>query len=237
MEYSELEFEPVNWKNYPSTATKLKAENLNNAEEGIMKIIKAVTEIRELLGHEDLKPSSLITAVNELDGKFGGYSGYNLFDINELEETTNGFVFQKTLDEIGMKAGKTYTVSMQGNFDIYVYELDEDEETLALHTLSGDEKTELFTLNAKCNKMSILFAKGQGYISMDYCKAAKFMLEFGSVVHEYEPYTGGREMTDLWEEIANNMNGVRRNEAKMDSLEQSIQEMLDELADILGGEY
>lgn len=237
MQYSDLEFEPVDWKDYPSNATKLNAKNLNNAENGILKLIKATIELRELLGHEDLETGSIITAVNELNGKFGGYQGYNLFDLNELKETANGFIYQKTLDEAGLKAGKTYSISMEGDFDIYVYELDSAGETLALHSLADDSKTDLFTLNANCTSISILFAKGQGYISLNYCKAARFMLEYGSVCHSYEPYTGGKEMTNLWEEIANNMNNIARNQTKIVEMEENIQSMLDELTDILGGEY
>lgn len=30
MEYCDISFEPVIWKDYPSTSTKLNAQNLNN---------------------------------------------------------------------------------------------------------------------------------------------------------------------------------------------------------------
>lgn len=208
VEYSDLEYNPVDWKDYPSTATKLNAKNLSNPEKGIVKIIKAIMEIRDLLGHEDLKTGNIITTVNEINEKFGGYIGYNMFDVNDLEETTNGFVLRKSLEDIGVKPGKTYSISMEGTFDIYVYELDSNSATLALHTLTEDDSTDTFTINSNCTNLTILFAKGQGYLSFDYCKAAKFMLEYGTQHHPYEPYTGGKEMTDLWEEILENRTAI-----------------------------
>ena len=38
MQYSDISYDEVGWKNYPSTSTKLNAENLNKMEQGIKKL-------------------------------------------------------------------------------------------------------------------------------------------------------------------------------------------------------
>lgn len=207
MEYTELNYEPVGWKNFPSTSTKLNAENLNKPDEGILKLIKAVIELRSVIGSENMSANynSLISAVNDLSGKFGGYAGYNLLDIGLLAEETNGFSISGTLDEMGLCIGTSYTISMEGDTDIYLYQYDVSSEMLSTEILS-DRGAVSFTINNNCKSIKLFFPKSLGYTSVDICKEAKVMLEQGTEKHSYEPYTGGEEMRDLWEEILENQN-------------------------------
>lgn len=209
MDYIELDYEPVGWKNYPSTSTKLNAENLSKPEEGIQKLIKAVLELRTVLGSEDITAnySGLIAAVNDLSGKFGGYSGYNLFDMRLLEKESNGYSVSGTLEELGLVADKSYTLSMEGDTAIYFYQYDSDNEMLSTEILSGGEAVS-FTISSCCDNVKIFFPSTLGYVSEETCQAAKVMLELGTDKHDYEPYTGGEEMSDLWEEILENQNAI-----------------------------
>lgn len=235
MEYSKVSYEPINWKDYPSTSTKLNAENLNRIDTGIMQLVTAVVELRNLLGEDDLteKQSSIISAINNLSGKFGGYMGYNLLNMDDLEEVTNGYAIRKSVDDIGLTPGSSYTVSMEGDNDTYLYELGSDGTTLALHNLTDIDRSESFTLNADCTDISVLFVKAQGYVSEESCRQAHIMLEQGTTLHEYEPYTGGEQMSNLWEEILENQNDIVKCKKSISACE----EFISGFSDILEGSY
>lgn len=208
MDYVELDYEPVGYKDYPSTSTKLNAENLNKPDKGIMMLIKAVKELRDVLGSEDLTKNytGVIAAINDLGTKFGGYSGYNLLDFGLIAEETNGYVISGTLDEIGLSVNKSYTLSMESDADIYFYQFDSSDDIISVETLTDLDKAASFTIAGTCVKVKAFFPKTMGYVSESICKEAKLMLEEGTEKHEYEPYTGGEEMSDLWEEILENQN-------------------------------
>lgn len=228
MEYCDIAFEPVNWKDYPSTCTKLNAENLNNPENGILKLIDAVNELRNLLGTEDLseKYADIITAVNDLCGKFGGYQGYNLLDMSLLSVGSNGYEVTGTLDRLGLEKGKSYVFSMESDDDVYLYQTDSDDAVIAAEVLSETNKSEAITIVSDCAKVKVFFPKTY-YHSEEACKNAHVMLEKGTQKHEYEPYTGGEVMTDLWEEILENQVGINALEEKMDSFLTDFKEILE----------
>lgn len=232
MEYTELNYEPVRWKNYPSISTKLNAENLNRADEGIAMLINAVLELRAVLGSENLTTSytGLIAAVNDLTGKFGGYAGYNLLDISTLVEESNGYSVGGTLEELGITANASYTLSMEGNWDIYLYQYDSSGAMLSTEVLT---ETVAFTINAKCSHLKVFFPKELGYATEKDCKDAKVMLESGTMKHSYEPYTGGEEMRNLWEEILENQNAIAQNRSTIEKCAAFIEN----LETVLEGEY
>ena len=232
MEYSDITYDEVSWKNYPSTSTKLNAENLNKMELGIKKLVVAVAELRTLLGSDDLSSTNIIAAVNELSGKFGGYKGYNLLDMGLLMEETNGFSISGTLDELGLVADTSYTISMVANEDIYLYQYDSNGEMLSTEFLS-DGGAVSFTININCQSIKIFFPKSLGYSSEVVCVAAKVMLEIGTEKHDYEPYTGGEKMQDLWQEILENQNEI--NACKKAVI--GCQEFIQNFASLLEGEY
>lgn len=232
MDYIELNYEPVGWKNYPSTSTKLNAENLSKPEEGIVKLIKAVLELRTVLGSEDLTSDykGLIAAVNDLSGKFGGYSGYNLLDMELLSEESNGYSISGTLEELGLAADTSYTFSIEGETDVYLYQYDSDNEMLSTEIVADSEAV-AFTIDSKCNNVKIFFPKSLGYTSVETCKNAKVMIELGTERQEYEPYTSGEEMRNLWEEILENQNGIKRCIKAVTHCEEFIQAFADLLED------
>lgn len=234
MDYVELNYEPVGWKNYPSTSTKLNAENLNKPEEGIQMLIKAVLELRTVLGSENLTEnySGLIAAVNDLSGKFGGYSGYNLLDMSLLTEESNGYSISGTLEKLGLVADTSYTLSMEGNADIYFYQYDDGGEMISTEILTDGEAIS-FTINSGCNSIKIFFPKTLGYTSEELCINAKVMLEAGTEKHSYEPYTGGEEMRDLWQEILENQNMIAACKTAISKCES----FLEDFSDLLEGSY
>lgn len=234
MDYTELNYEPVGWKNYPSTSTKLNAENLSKPEEGIVKLIKAVLELRTVLGSEDLTSNykGLIAAVNDLSGKFGGYTGYNLLDMELLSEESNGYSISGTLEELGLAADTSYTLSMEGETDIYFYQYDSSGEMLSTEILS-DGGAIAFTINSSCSKVKIFFPKTLGYVSGEICKNAKVMIELGTERHDYEPYTDGEEMSDIWEEILENQKAIASCKTSIANCESFIQSF----SDLLEGSY
>lgn len=218
MEYYDITYDEVSWKNYPSTSTKLNAENLNKMESGIKKLVIAVAELRTLLGSDDLTKANIIAAVNELSGKFGGYEGYNLLDMGLLVEETNGFSISGKLKDLGLATDTSYTLSMYADADIYFYQYDSNGEMLSTEILS-DGGAVSFTSYSNCASAKIFFPKSLGYTSEEICRAAKVMLEVGVEKHNYEPYTGGEVMNDLWEEILENQMAIKQ------------------LISIFGGEY
>lgn len=228
MEYCDISFEPVVWKDYPSTSTKLNAENLNNPENGILKLIDAINELRNLLGTEDLSEryADIITAVNDLGGKFGGYQGYNLLDMSLLSAASGGYEVMGTLEEVGLEVNKSYVFSMEGEEDVYLYQLDSEENVIAAETLGELDKSEAVTITAGCAKVKVFFPKAY-YHSQEACKNAHVMLEKGTQKHEYEPYTGGEKMTNLWEEILENQMDIRAMEKKMDTFLAGFKEILE----------
>ena len=225
MEYSDITYDEVAWKNYPSTSTKMNAENLNKMESGIKKLVVAVTELRTLLGSDDLSKGNIISAINELSGKFGGYKGYNLLDMGLLVEETNGFSVSGTLKELGLAANTSYTLSMNADEDIYFYQYDSNEDMLSTEVLSEGGAV-AFTINNSCESVKIFFPKSLGYSSEAVCVSAKVMLEVGTEKHDYEPYTGGEVMNNLWEEILENQNAINR-----------VEKFLLSLSEILEGSY
>lgn len=232
MEYSDITYDEVAWKNYPSTSTKMNAENLNKMELGIKKLVIAVTELRTLLGSDDLTKANIISAINELSGQFGGYQGYNLLDTGLLIEESNGFSISGTLEELGLLANTSYTISMSADEDIYFYQYDSNEEMLSTEILS-DGGAVSFTTNSNCESVKIFFPKSLGYSSEAVCVAAKVMLEVGTEKHDYEPYTGGEAMSDLWQEILENQNEI--SVCKKSII--GCQEFIQNFASILEGEY
>lgn len=228
MEYCDISFEPVIWKDYPSTSTKLNAQNLNNPENGILKLIDAINELRNLLGTEDLSEryADIITAVNDLGGKFGGYQGYNLLDMSLLNAASGGYEAVGTLEEFGVETNKSYVFSMEGEEDVYLYQLDNEEAVIAAEVLSELDKAEAVTIAADCVKVKVFFPKAY-YHSKEACQNAHVMLEKGTQKHEYEPYTGGEKMTNLWEEILENQVDIRAMEKKMDTFLAGFKEILE----------
>lgn len=209
MEYSDIAYDEVGWKNYPSTSTKLNAENLNKMEQGIKKLVFAVAELRTLLGSDDLAESNIIAAVNALSGRFGGYDGYNLLDMGLLVEETNGFSVSGELEALSLSADTSYTLSSEADEDVYFYQYDSNGEMLSTEIVS-DSSAVSFTLNGACTSVKIFFPKSLGYTSEELCSAARVMLEAGTERHDYEPYTGGEAMNDLWEEILENKMSIRQ---------------------------
>lgn len=232
MEYSDITYDEVAWKNYPSTSTKMNAENLNKMESGIKKLVVAVTELRTLLGSDDLSKGNIISAINELSGQFGGYKGYNLLDMGLLVEETNGFSVSGTLEELGLAANTSYTLSMNTDEDIYFYQYDSNDEMLATEILS-DGGAVSFTISGNCERIKVFFPKSLGYVSEEVCVNAKVMLEVGTEKHNYEPYTGGEAMNDLWQEILENQNEIAGCKKAIEDCEAFIQNF----ASILEGEY
>lgn len=209
MEYSDIAYDEVGWKNYPSTSTKLNAENLNKMEQGIKNLVFAVAELRTLLGSDDLAESNIIAAVNALSGRFGGYDGYNLLDMGLLVEETNGFSVSGELEALSLSADTSYTLSSEADEDVYFYQYDSNGEMLSTEIVS-DSSAVSFTLNGACTSVKIFFPKSLGYTSEELCSAARVMLEAGTERHDYEPYTGGEAMNDLWEEILENKMSIRQ---------------------------
>lgn len=209
MEYSDIAYDEVGWKNYPSTSTKLNAENLNKMEQGIKNLVFAVAELRTLLGSDDLAESNIIAAVNALSGRFGGYDGYNMLDMGLLVEETNGFSVSGELEALSLSADTSYTLSSEADEDVYFYQYDSNGEMLSTEIVS-DSSAVSFTLNGACTSVKIFFPKSLGYTSEELCSAARVMLEAGTERHDYEPYTGGEAMNDLWEEILENKMSIRQ---------------------------
>lgn len=209
MEYSDIAYDEVGWKNYPSTSTKLNAENLNKMEQGIKKLVFAVTELRTLLGSDNLLENNIIAAVNALSGKFGGYEGYNLLDMGLLVEETNGFSVSGALEDLSLAVNASYTLSSEAEEDVYFYQYDSNGDMLSTEIVS-DSSAVSFTMNSTCSSVKIFFPKSLGYTSEDLCGAARVMLEAGTERHDYEPYTGGEVMNDLWEEILENKMSIRQ---------------------------
>lgn len=241
MDYIELTYDPVGWKNYPSTSTKLNAENLNKSEEGILMLIKAVLELRTVLGSENLTSaySGLIAAVNDLSGKFGGYSGYNLLNMGLLTTESNGYSISGTLAALGLATNKSYTLSMEGDTDIYFYQYDSANAMLSTEILTNGEAIS-FTINSGCSSIKIFFPKTLGYTSKELCIDAKVMLESGTEKHSYEPYTGGEEMRDLWQEILENQNQVNSCKKLITICQTSIskcESFISDFSDLLEGSY
>lgn len=232
MQYSDISYDEVGWKNYPSTSTKLNAENLNKMEQGIKKLVIAMTEIRTLLGSDDLIKNNVIAAVNELSGKFGGYEGYNLLDMGLLTEETNGFFVSGKLKDLGLAANASYTISMEADEDIYFYQYDSHGEMLSTEILS-DGGTVALTISSKCESIKVFFPKSLGYTSKTVCIDAKVMLEVGIEKHDYEPYTGGEKMSDLWQEILENQNDIKICKKYV----AGCQEFIQNFAGLLEGEY
>ncbi len=205
MEYTDINYQGVGWKDYPSTSTKLNAENLNVADEGIKKLVEAIKQLRTILGDDNLtdKQTSIIAAVNDISDKFGGYYGYNLLNINLLQKVSNGHSIDVSLEELGLNAGDSCTFSMESDNDIYLYECDSEGKMLVTESLTDMDKSTAFTINSACESISVFFPSAY-YASENACRNSKVMLEKGTEKHSYEPYTGGEIMTDMWDEILEN---------------------------------
>lgn len=209
MEYVDIAYDEVGWKNYPSTSTKINAENLNKMEKGIKNLVAGVTELRTLLGSDNLQKNNIISAINELSGQFGGYKGYNLLDMGLLVEETNGFSASGTLEELGLVANTSYTISMEADEDIYFYQYDSNGNMLSTEIVANGGAVS-FTISNNCKSITVFFPKSLGYTSEAACASAKVMLGVGTEKHDYEPYTGGEVMNDLWEEILENQKSIAR---------------------------
>lgn len=210
MEYSDINYDGVGWKDYPSTSTKLNAQNLNKIDDAIIRLVDAVKHIRTLLGEYDLtdKQDAIIPAINDISGKFGGYYGYNLLDMGLLKKTSNGYILNMSLDDIGLKAGESCTFSMEADNDIYFYEYNSAGEMIVTETLYDTDKSTAFTINTLCESIAVFFPSAY-YPTETSCHNAKVMLEKGTEKHSYEPYTGGEEMTDMWSEILENRSTIK----------------------------
>lgn len=228
MEYLNIDYEPVGWKDYPSTTTKLNAENLNKPDGAIVKIITAIKEIRNLLGSVDLtQGTDIISVINSISGKYGGYQGYNLLDISNIQSVSNGFHVDASLSDLGMEAGVSYTLSYEGTDDVYFYEYDADGAMLSTEILSDTSQSLAFTVAADCESIRVFFPKTAGFISESLCYDAHVMLEKGTEKHDYEPYTGGEPMTDLWEEILENQQAVKACNTSIATCKSNIEECQD----------
>lgn len=170
--------------------------------------------------------ADIITAVNDLGGKFGGYQGYNLLDMSLLNAASGGYEAVGTLEEFGVETNKSYVFSMEGEEDVYLYQLDNEETVIAAEVLSELDKAEAVTIAADCVKVKVFFPKAY-YHSKEACQNAHVMLEKGTQKHEYEPYTGGEKMTNLWEEILENQVDIRAMEKKMDTFLAGFKEILE----------
>lgn len=232
MEYCDISYDEVAWKNYPSTSTKLNAENLNRMEQGIKNLVMGVTELRTLIGTDNLKSDSIIEAVNEIISKFGGYSGYNLLDMSLLEEKSTYFSISGTLEELGLSVNTSYTFSVNDGEEIYFYQYDADGNTITVDTVASGEAVS-FTILVSCSVVEIMFPKTVGYVSEELCIAAQVMLEEGTEKHEYEPYTGGETMSDMWLEILENQNNINKCLKAVSSCEAFITSF----SDLLEGSY
>lgn len=206
-EWKDISYTPVGWRDYPSTSTKMNAENLSKSEKGIEKLIEAIEEIRVVIGDEDNKSKypTLQMGINELSNKFGGYEGYNLLDDTKLKATNTGCVIEGTIDELKLVPGKDYTLSCESLLEgssIVLFQYSSGGDVIITEQLTDFDcsKGITFELSKNCNSIKVVFPTGDGY-SLEHCLDAKVMLTEGTVRKVYEPYTGGVVMNDIWQEI------------------------------------
>lgn len=233
MEYSNINYDGIGWKDYPSTTTKLNAQNLNKVDDAIIRLVDAVKHIRTLLGEYDLtdRQDAIIPAINDITGKFGGYYGYNLLDMSLLKKTSNGHIINMSLDDVGLKAGESCTFSMEADNDIYLYEYNSAGEMIVTETLYDTDKSTAFTINSQCKSIAVFFPSAY-YATESACQNANVMLEKGTEKHSYEPYTGREEMTDIWSEILENRLMIRQQENDIISLDSVVKQQIYTFNDI-----
>ncbi len=234
MEYKDITYSPVGWKNYPSTVTKLNAENLLKMEDGIVNLVAGMLELRNVLGDMDISSGKdIIATLNALYSQFGGYEGYNLFDVSKLTEVSTGYAVDIDMELAGIVAGDSYTFSMEGDDTVYLYQYNNSGDIVSTETLSSASKSAAFTFNTTCTSFRVLYMTSVGYSTKQACVDANVMLEKGTEKHDFEPYTGGETMSSQWDEILQNRAMIAQNAGKISSLETFIAQ----LTEVLGGTY
>lgn len=241
MNYTDITYNEVGWKNYPSIATKLNAENLLKMECGIKKVVAAVLELRNLLGDTDLNSGKdIIATINALYSQFGGYSGYNLFDVSKVKTVTSGYALDVKIEDTEIVTGNSYTFSTEGEDTVYLYQYDSSGGILSTEKISSDAPAVAFTFDNTCTSFRVMFLTSVGFTSFNTCVDAKIMLVAGTSKLDYEPYTGGEQMISQWDEILQNRFKISTHTEDIEMCKNDIanlQAFIEELESVLGGAY